>query len=71
MIVVQFTASSRVAKNICQKPLDAHSSRNETKEPQANAMTIARLSPTLSAAKLMTGVHRMRAKRGVASSAAI
>ena len=71
MIVVQLIASRTLASSICQNPFAAHSSRNESSEPQASAMRMVRRPPTRSAAKLMTGVNRMRVNSGVASSTAI
>jgi hypothetical protein len=45
MIVVQLTASTTVASSICQNPLAAHSSRNDSKEPQASAIRMVRRPP--------------------------
>jgi len=71
MMVVQLKASSSVASSICQKPLEAQSSRNERSVPQARTMRTDRRAPDQSAAKLISGVNRMRAKSGAASSNAI
>jgi hypothetical protein len=71
MMVVQLKPNSSVARNICQKLPDAQSSRKDRSDPQARKMRTVRRAPDQSAAKLITGVNRMRAKSGVASISAI
>src|SRR5262245_24069956 len=66
-IVAQLAASNRPAASICQNPSAAHSSRKEAREAQASAIRIGRRPPARSAAKLMAGVNKMRAKGAVAS----
>jgi hypothetical protein len=69
--VGQLSASRKMARNICQKLPDIHSSRNDSSDPQASRISTVRRAPVQSAAKAMDGVNTTRRKSGVASRKAM